>query len=206
MLHLIKKDIVIHKFSWIIYFALLVFFVALDKDVIFIIALISAIITMDAFYADDQANGHTLWNALPFTRSEVVSARYASLLVFTVISMGTVILVELIFKWDWEPSLWKEVIGSFILMVLSGALCFPIFYWLSSQRKVIFVLLILYILLVIAGTYAFYYLYLYLSESQIVPRTLSDGQLFGFAILTALCLYTLSWRLSIKIYRNREIV
>ncbi|GIP35135.1 ABC-2 transporter permease [Paenibacillus sp. J2TS4] len=205
MLQLIKKDIAIHKFQWLMYFAMLLFFMFLDKDAIFIIALMSAIITMNAFYADEQANGHKLWNALPFIRSEIVGARYSSLLVVTIICMSTVMMIEPIFKGGWELSLWKELIGSFVLMMLSGALCFPIFYWLS-QRNVIFVLLILYILIVIAGAYSFYYLYLYLSDTLIIPQTLSDGKLFGFGLLIALCLYMLSWRLSIKIYKAREIL
>lgn len=205
MLQLIKKDIAIHKFQWLLYLAMLLFFMLLDKDAIFIIALMSAIITMNAFFADEQANGHKLWNAMPFTRSEIVSARYSSLLVVTVISMSTVMMIEPILNGGWDVSIWKELVGGVVLIMLSGALCFPIFYWLS-QRSVIFVLLILYILLVIAGAYSFYYLYLYLSDTLIIPQALSDGKLFGFGFVIALCLYMLSWRLSIKIYKNRGIL
>jgi len=205
MLQLIKKDVTIHKFQWFIYFAMLVFFMFLDKDAIFIIALMSASITMNAFYADEQANGHKLWNALPFTRSEIVGARYSSLIVVTIISMCIVMIIELIMKGGWDLPLWKQVIGSFVLIMLSGALYFPLFYWLS-QRNIIFILFILYILVVIAGAYSFYYLYVYLSDTLIIPQTLSDGQLFGFGLMIALSFYMLSWRLAIKIYKNREIV
>ncbi|MEW9676975.1 ABC-2 transporter permease [Lentibacillus sp. L22] len=205
MLQLIKKDLAIHKFLWIIYFAMLIFFIAFDKDAIFIITLISAYLMMDAFYADEQANGHRLWNALPFTRSEVVSSRYAGLLVITFICSSAVMVLELIFKAGWNMSLWKEVVGSVVLMMFLGALCFPVFYWISKQ-KVIFTLLILYVLLHIAGSYAFYYLYLYLLDTRIVPQVLSNGQLFGSGFVIAICLYLLSWRLSITIYKRREII
>lgn len=205
MLQLIKKDITIHKFQWLMYFAMLLFFMLFDKDVIFIVAIISAIIIMNAFYADEQANGHKLWNALPFTRSEIVSARYLSLLVVTIISMSAVIIIELIMSGGWELSLWKQVAGSFVLMVMSGALCFPLFYRLT-QKNVIFILIILYILLVIGGSYVFYYLYKYMLDTLIIPQILNNSLFFVLSVFLALCLYLFSWRLSIKIYKSREFV
>ncbi|WP_062106433.1 ABC-2 transporter permease [Bacillus niameyensis] len=205
MLQLIKKDITIHKFQWIMYFAMLLFFMYWDKDAIFIVAIISAVIIMNAFYADEQANGHKLWNALPFTRSEIVGARYLSLMVVTIISMSTVMIIELIMSGGWELSLWKQVVGSFVLMIFSGALCFPLFYRLA-QKNVIFILIILYILLVIGGSYSFYYSYKYMLDTLIIPQILSNSLFFVLSVFLALCLYLFSWMLSIKIYKSRELV
>ena len=205
MLQLIKKDIAIHKFSWFIYIAMITIFIYAGNDIIFISALMSAIITMYAFYADERANGHRLWNALPFSRSEIVGARYVSLIVNILICMLLVMIIELLTAGALGGIFWREILGSFVLVLISSAVFFPVFY-LLSQRSAIFISLILYILLVIGGAHFLYYLYLDLINTSVIPQTFSDVQFFGFGLFLSFSLYALSCGVSVKIYKNKEII
>ncbi|WP_153720682.1 ABC-2 transporter permease [Sporosarcina cascadiensis] len=209
MLLLIKKDLAIHKLSWLLYFAMLVFFMSFNKDIIFVIALISAIIIMNTFYYDELANGHRLWNTLPFTRKEIVSARYYSLLVNISIVAAVVLLITFIPStiFTSPPSLmstWEEVIGSFVVMTISASLFFPLVYKLA-EKKSIFTFVILYILSVIAGVYGLYYSYDYLIRSSVITPS-SIGLFWGMLAASSFIFYLLSWGLSLRIYKAKEIL
>ncbi|TXL64930.1 ABC-2 transporter permease [Cerasibacillus terrae] len=205
MLHLIKKDLVMHKLAWFTFLAMLIFFMLFDKNQIFVIALMSAVVMTNAFYYEEDINGHKLWNALPYTRNEIVSARYSSLLIVFFVIATAVIMVGLVLKNEWELGLLQEVIGSLIVLFLAGAVCFPLFFWFG-QKNTMFMLFVIYIFLVIGGTYAFYYLYRYMNQSLLPSINLSGSWLFVIASLMALCMYLFSWRLSVKIYQTKEIL
>lgn len=205
MLQLIKKDIVIHKLSWLIYMAMIAIFIYAGNDIIFIAALMSAVITMYVFYADEKANGHRLWNALPFCRSEIVGARYVSLIVNMAICILFIMGIEFIAAGGLGAVFWKEILGGLVLVLISSAVFFPLFY-LLSQRNVVFIFLVLYILLVIGGAHFLYYLYVDYIHTSIIPRTFSETQFFSFGILLALFFYGISYGISMKIYRNKEII
>lgn len=205
MLQLIKKDMAIHKFSWLIYSVITLVYMFAGNDIIFIIALMSAIIIVNVFYADERANGHKLWNAMPFTRREIVSARYMSLIIIIFFNMLLVMTIELVMAGGLELAFWKGVMGSFILILITSAIFIPILYSLAQQNAV-FILYVLYILLVIGAVYLFYYFYLYLTDNFIIPQTLSNVQFFGFGIVISICLYILSFVLSVRIYKNKVII
>lgn len=200
MLHLIKKDIMIHHLSWLLYGGLIIFFTIFDKDPIFIIALMSAIVIMNVFYYDEEANGYKLWTTLPFTRREIVSARYISLLIISVIVVSFVMLIN----WQWDTLFWLEVIGSFITIMITAAFSFPLFY-LFAQNRVILFLLTMYIIFVIGAVHGIYYLYVYLFDIAFISPYLMTPLFYIGATLVGLIVYLLSWILSLKIYNRKEI-
>lgn len=204
MLLLIKKDLVIHKLSWFLYFAMLIFFISFNKDLLFVIALMSAIVMMNTFYFDELANGHKLWNSLPFTRKEIVSARYSTLFVVTLIMAFIVLAVEGAIHGGLASSAWEEVIGSFVIMMISASVFFPIIYKFS-QRNIIFTFVIAYILFVIAGVYALFYSYLHLTNTTSIIQTIGVGLFWSILALGSLVGYFISWSISLKIYKSKEL-
>lgn len=176
----------------------------MNKDIIFVIALMTAIVTMNAFHYDEQANGHKLWNSLPFTRKEIVSARYVSLLVITAICTILVFAVDKVLHDKWAFLLWEEWMGSFVLMMVLAGIFFPLIYKLS-ERKTIFTFVILYILCTLAGVYGFYYSYMYLTNNTSVIQTMGTGLFWSLLVAGALVWYFISWGFSIKIYKAKEL-
>ena len=204
MIQLIKKDLAIHKLSWLLYFGMMIFFMGFNKDVIFVIAIISAIVIMNTFYFDELAHGHKLWNSLPFTRKEIVSARYCSLIVVTMLITIIVMGVEGILNGGWSYVAWEEVIGSFIVMTLSSSIFFPLIYKFS-QPKIIFTFVLLYTGSVIGGVYGIYYSYDYLVEMTSFFHKISIGTFWGMLALGSVLWYFISWSLSLKIYKAKEL-
>ncbi|QTD43194.1 ABC-2 transporter permease [Sporosarcina sp. Te-1] len=210
MLLLIKKDLVIHKLSWLLYFAMLLFFIVLNKDVMFVVAIITAIITMNTFHYDELAHGNKLWNSLPFTRKEIVSARYSTLLVVLLMVTAIVMTVARITNGEWSSafsslSIWEEIIGSFIVMMVSASIFFPVVYKFA-QKKTIFTFVILFIGTAIAGVYSIYYLYKYLIESTSIIQSMGIGLYWALLAIGSLVCYVLSWGLSLKIYKAKEFL
>ncbi|GKV56505.1 permease [Sporosarcina sp. NCCP-2222] len=210
MLLLIKKDLVIHKLSWLLYFAMLLFFIVLNKDVMFVVAIITAIITMNTFHYDELAHGNKLWNSLPFTRKEIVSARYSTLLVVLLMVTAIVMTVARITNGEWSSafsslSIWEEIIGSFIVMMVSASIFFPVVYKFA-QKKTIFTFVILFIGTAIAGVYFIYYLYKYLIESTSIIQSMGIGLYWALLAIGSLVCYVLSWGLSLKIYKAKEFL
>ncbi|WP_162985883.1 ABC-2 transporter permease [Virgibacillus sp. Bac330] len=205
MVQLIKKDLIVHKFGWFIYFAMLAFFVVVDRqDPEFIIALLSAIVTVYVFYFDEHANAHKLWNALPFTRNELVSARYIVLLINTMITSGVFIVISVIIKGGWEQLAWQHIVGGFALVIICSALFFPCLYGFAQSNR-IFLWFILYVGSVVIGIYVLSDIASKMMDSTTKMPLWSDGMLFGLSLF-AICLYLLSWLLSLMIYKKKEII
>lgn len=205
MNHLIKKNLSIHKGQSFIYIGLLVFFFFFNKDPVFIVSFVSALIVMNEFYFDEKADGDKLWNSLPFTRNEIVTARYMSPLLATLSCALLITVFEGFIGNLGTPEFWKQLIGSALLVMVSAAICFPIIYWLS-KRKVVFTIFILYVLAVLGGSYLFYYAYLYIHNHFIHPGYLTDSVLFSVATLVTISLYFISWRFSVHLYEKRDII
>lgn len=167
----------------------------------FIIALISAVIVINLFYFDEGANGYKLWTSLPFTRNEIVSARYVSLLVISAI----VIVLVIIFNWQFDTSLWLEVVGGIITILITASVCFPLFY-LFAQKRVMFFLLTLYILFVIGAVHAIYYMYIALFDFTFIAQYLMAYQFYVVMIFIGIMIYCLSWKISLEIYNRKEII
>ncbi|SHH89855.1 ABC-2 transporter permease [Virgibacillus chiguensis] len=205
MVQLIKKDLIVHKFGWFIYFAMLAFYVLLGKhDSEFIIALLSAIVTVYVFYFDEHANGHKLWNALPFTRNELVSARYIVLLINTMITSGVFIVISVIIKGGWEQLAWQHIVGGFALVIICSALFFPCLYGFAQSNRIL-LWFILYVGSVVIGIYVLSDIASKMMDSTTKMPLWSDGMLFGLSLF-AICLYLLSWLLSLMIYKKKEII
>ena len=205
MKQLIIKNILIHKYQWFLYLLIAAIFLIMGNDLLYEVEIISAIITMNEFYYDEKANGDKLWNSLPFTRKEFVGSRYASLLLNTLFSTIIVLFIEYAIRRSIQFTFVKEVSGSILIMMLSAALCFPLFYGLR-QRKVIFALLVLYILLIVGGVFVIYYGYLHLLTTGIIPEVFQDWQLFAIAFAITCFLYFTSWKLSVVLYSRRDLV
>lgn len=205
MIHLVKKDLIIHKFGWFIYFAMLAFFVFVDRnDTEFIIALMSAIVTVYVFYFDEHANGHKLWNALPFTRKEIVSARYIILMINTVIISGAFIAMKLIIQGGSVQLTWQEIVGGSILVIICSAWFFPVLYWFSQSNR-IFLCFVVYIASVVIGVYLLSDLFRSKTGSLVGSPIWHGTMLLNLGLL-AICLYFVSWVISIIIYNKKEII
>ena len=203
MKQLIVKSILMHKYYWFVYFLMAAIFVFMVKDVLFIITFVSTVITMNEFYYDEKANGDKLWNSLPFTRKELVGSRYVSLLLNTIFATIFVFFMELVRWGTLQVSFKKEVVGSFLLVMLTASIFFPLLFGLK-QRKIVFTFFVLYLLVISGGGYAAYYGYWHLEGAGIIPDVIKDWQIFTALFVMIGLLFLGSIRLSSELYSRRD--
>ncbi|WP_339254260.1 ABC-2 transporter permease [Sporosarcina sp. FSL W8-0480] len=200
MLHLIRKDIVLQKYTLLILLPILFLDLFLDGSRIYVGILFSIAIIMQSFLTDEKSSVHYLLNSLPYTRKEIVSSKYAGACVFIFLVLLTIFIGNLVIYKEFVP--WGQLlfIAGFVAVFVS--LAFPFSYLFKSQYLMIasIVLFVLYFVIVakfipdmndrIRGTVQ-------------TLLSLDDALLYGGAILAVTLLYLFSWMLSVRIYHRK---
>ena len=210
MFNLIRKDIIIHKFTFMILIPVLLVYLMMDISSVWLGILISIAIIMTTFAADEKSSINKFLNALPYTRKEIVSSKYIGALIFTFIVVCSIFIGTFIIHreiLDWEEMM---LVVSLILIFVSFA--FPFSYKFKSQylmtgSAILFVALMVLVNVIIP---------------KVVPRvedtmnleekvewfvqklfSLQDIQLYGLIAILVIVLYVGSWLLSIRIYSKK---
>jgi len=210
MFNLIRKDIIIHKFTFMILIPVLLVYLMMDISSVWLGFLISIAIIMTTFAADEKSSINKFLNALPYTRKEIVSSKYIGALIFTFIVVCSIFIGTFIIHreiLDWEEMM---LVVSLILIFVSFA--FPFSYKFKSQylmtgSAILFVALMVLVNVIIP---------------KVVPRvedtmnleekvewfvqklfSLQDIQLYGLIAILVIVLYVGSWLLSIRIYSKK---
>lgn len=204
MFHLIKKDLIIQKHLLLLYLIMLTIFIYFQNSSVFIIVLISAIMTLNSFYYDDFFNAHKLMNALPFTRQELVSAKFIGIIVFTSATMIVFMIVRSILNGGIVLLAWQWIVFSLALAMFYGALYIPLIYKLANQN-LISIFLFIYVVTAILIPSILDYINEYFPNIILFFYHLPDSQLYSLLLLISVIFYLLSWRLSIKIYEEKEL-
>ncbi|MDW0118521.1 ABC-2 transporter permease [Sporosarcina thermotolerans] len=200
MLHLIRKDIVLQKYTLLILLPILFLDVFFDGSRIYVGILFSIAIIMQSFLTDEKSSVHYLLNSLPYTRKEIVSSKYAVACVFIFLVLLTIFIGNLVIHNELVP--WGQLlfIAGFVAVFIS--LAFPFSYLFKSQYLMIasIVLFVLY----------------FITISTFIPDlndrirgivqtllSLDDALLYGGAIFSVILLYCFSWMLSVRIYHRK---
>lgn len=200
MLHLIRKDIVLQKYTLLILLPILFLDLFLDGSRIYVGILFSIAIIMQSFLTDEKSTVHYLLNSLPYTRKEIVSSKYAVACVFIFLVLLTIFIGNLVIHKELVP--WGQLlfIAGFVAVFVS--LAFPFSYLFKSQYLMI-------------ASIVFFVLY-FITISKFIPDlndrirgivqtllSLDDALLYGGAIVSVILLYFFSWMLSVRIYHRK---
>lgn len=200
MLHLIVKDIVLQRNTFFILLPLLVVYMLLNSPSLFIGIIFCIAFTMQAFAADEKSQIHLLLNSLPYTKKEIVSAKYLGALVITIIIALTVVLGHLIIHG--ELFSWKELLLMLYLVMLYVSFSFPVSYKFKSS----------YLMIAFFAAFAAYLVVINLFVPnlndlirELVGKLLAmqAGQLYTMAGGIVFGVYVLSWLLSLRIYYKK---
>jgi len=172
----------------------------MDFSSILIGILFSIAITMQIFQTDEKRQIHLLFNSLPYTRKELVSAKYLGACVITLLVLLTIIVGKLIIRGEWLP--WKEITMVACIFLLFYSLFIPFSYMFSSK----------YIMYASIALFALYLVTINVFIPnlndiirEIVGKLLALEQFQVYAIVGSAIfgLYFLSWLLSIRIYQKK---
>jgi len=199
MINLIKRDAIIQKYQLYIFIPFILFFVYMDTHPVIIFLVASIFIPFNAFAYDEKAETNILLNSLPYTRKEIIAARYLGALVYMLISVGLTAIALLIFN---KPFTIEQMGFGISMFVIFAACSFPLFNILK-QGYISLVLLISFLFLV--GIVPKWVDKL-LPNIPAITRFITDlssSVLYGSVLLFTLILYITSWMLSTYLYQRK---
>ncbi|CAM3500424.1 ABC-2 transporter permease [Marinicrinis lubricantis] len=200
MLNLLRKDVFLQKKTLLILPAALLVYLFLDVSMIWVGLVFCLVIIMNAYIQDEKSSTHMLLNSLPYSRREIVSSKYIAALLFTFIVVATIFLGK--FAIHREIMDWKQLLLIVSIVMISISLIFPFSYQFQSRY--------LYTASIVAfGIYLFVINFVIPNLNDRIrglTKTLLDLPHFDFYLITcvsAIVLYSGSWILSIRIYKNK---
>ncbi|MBP3038199.1 ABC-2 transporter permease [Bacillaceae bacterium Marseille-Q3522] len=200
MWNLVYKDLVLQKKTLLILLPLLFVYLFVGTSTIWVGILFCIAVIMQAFFMDEKSSIHLLWNALPYTRKEIVSSKYIGACVFTCL----ILLPIFIGNWliHGEIMQWKQLLFIISAVTLFLSFAFPFSYLFKSQYLMIAFIALFVLYLLVINTF----LPDLNDRLRAAVRTvlaLDDFQLYLGTILSVTTLYLLSWLLSIRIYSQK---
>lgn len=200
MLQLIRKDIILQKYTLLVMLPILLLYLTLNYSVVWIGIIFCIAIIMQSFSVDEKSTSHMLLNALPYTREEIVNSKYIGAGVFTFLILFIIFLGNLII--NKEIIQWKQLFLIMSIVALFVSFAFPFSYLFKSQY------------LLFGGIALFVFYIVTVSKfipdlndriRKVVGIVLSFEQSLvyvGGLVLVGL-LYLFSWMISISIYKRK---
>jgi len=199
MLNLIRRDLILQKKQLYIFIPYILFFVYVGSPAFLTCLIASIFIPFNAFTYDEKAETNILLNSLPYTRGEIIAAKYIGAIVYMLLSIALTCVMMLVFG---KSFVWTDLAIASGLFMLMAAFTFPLFQilkpgYIGLTIVIGFVSTVLLSRLVLE------------SYSENVNAVLSFfdrypfSTLFTVSTIIVLCLYALSWILSTTIYRRK---
>ncbi|KYO65536.1 ABC-2 transporter permease [Thermovenabulum gondwanense] len=209
MFNLIKKDILVQKFT-LIYGIVntLIIILAFQQvgEAMFpaCVVALSYIMLQSACAYDDKSNADILLNILPCKRSTVVFARYLSVFAFAVISIFYYAVITGILKILFLPlklySITLEgIVGAMFSLIFINSFYLPVFFKMGYYRSKM-----LNIFLFFAMFFSIGWIIPALKNYFWILESFNDTYIITALIVFAVIIYGVSFLVSVKIYERRE--
>jgi len=191
---------VLLKKTFLVLLPLLIFYLVFSKSSMFIGVIFSITITNAGFLLDEKRQIHLLLNSLPYTRKEIVSAKYLGACVITSLVLLTIFIGNLTINGAMIS--WKEILFVICLSLLFFSVSLPFSYQFKSQ----------YLMYASIAAFAAYLVILnvfipnlhdLIREFVGMLLAMQEVQLYVLASCIVLAMYILSWLLSIRIYHKK---
>lgn len=199
MYNLIKRDLILQKKQLLLYFPFIILFVAMEKSPALIYLVSSIMIPFNAYAYDEKAETNILLNSLPYTRKEIVTARYLGAIIFMIISILFTNLFLILFN---QSFAFKDIAIGSGLFILFAALAFPLFYILKPGH-ISTVIMISFLVLAFIGPSIFTFVINKLSFISTLVNSLSTLTAFTVGTLIVLLTYAISWFFTVNVYQRK---
>lgn len=202
MFNLMKKDLLLQRKLLLIYFIILCFYLWSDFNAAMSIAIISSLFVINSHYYDEKDSANILLNALPYSRKEIVSSKYIGALLFTGVMIPICILGQILLdSMKFQVSI-KDIVLSFLIVMLFTSFYLPFFYKFSQQYILAAFSLIFLLIMIFANKILEFITAHFGGNIRFLMQTTESHLLLFLALTTIIC-YGLSWILSIIIYEKK---
>lgn len=202
---LLKDFYLIKKYCRVFVLAIIIFLgvAFLQKDNTFFLfypAIMAGLLPMTLYSYDEREKWNAYSAALPYTRVQLVSAKYLVGLFSTLSIVGIVAVLQAVFQMNTGAFVLQEYIFTLAVMLMLGlfgpSLLMPFVFKLGAEKGRIayyIVLILCFMLCAIVGDFD--------------TRSLWLGNNLGLGIIFVgiIGLYGISWLLSIVFYQRREL-
>ncbi|WP_281999011.1 ABC-2 transporter permease [Priestia flexa] len=200
MLQLIRKDFLLQRNVFFILLPILFIYLLLDTSTTWIGIIFSIALIMNAFSEDEKSAVHLLLNSLPYTRKELVTAKYLGALLFAVITLFVIAASNWIIHS--EGMQWAQLVFSISVVLTFVSIAFPVSYIFHSKYLGIAFIGLFVIYMIIANTFVNNLQERVINTARTI-MSLEVSNLYMLVFLPALLLYLLSWLTSIFIYKQK---
>ncbi len=197
MFNLIRRDVIIQKKHLIGFIPFVLFFIIMNAHPALTFLVASVFIPFNTFDYDKKAETNILLNSLPYTRLEIIAARYIGAIVYMVLAISLTSVALFIFNKSF--TLIDIAIGGSLFLIFV-ALAFPMFYIFKGNITMIIILS--FILLVGIVPPAVYYLAEQFPAITNFILSLSNSTLYISTTIIIAILYAVSWIATSLIYQR----
>ncbi|MDG5472447.1 ABC-2 transporter permease [Jeotgalibacillus sp. ET6] len=199
MLNLIRRDVILQKKLILVFIPFILFFTLMEVHPILTFFVASVYVPFNAYAYDEKSDVNILLNSLPYTRKEIIAARYLGALFYMAAAIGLSIIAMLLFSKDFSVVDVGMGAGAFLLF---GAITFPLFYILK-QGYITATLMFVIIIGALMGPFLVRVLGDHLPAiAQFFTET-SETVLYSGAAIIAIVFYTVSWGFTTLIYQRK---
>ncbi|MGX1262316.1 ABC-2 type transport system permease protein [Rossellomorea marisflavi] len=200
MLQLIRKDFLLHRNILVILLGVLILYLVLGAPPIWVGLVFILVLSMSTFGNDEKTTINLLLNSLPFTRKEIVSSKYLSVLIYTVVITMLLFLGSLFIHG--RVMEWQGIVFMTMLSLLSLSFMLPFSYRFASKYLMI-ASLVLFVAYFAVVNMFIPNLNDMIRESVGTLVSLQSTLPYLIVCVSVLLIFALSWVLSIRIYEKK---
>lgn len=201
MFNLIKKDFVIQKTQILLFIPFIMFFAIFADHMspAFIFLMAGTYIPLNGYIYDERVESNILLNSLPYTRKDIVAAKYIGAIAYMILSIGIAGIILYVFNYDYTIRDIAIAAGLFLIFV---AFAFPLFNILKPGYIGIAILIgVLFCAVVVPPIFRFLAEHLTTITDFLTSLSTTTLYLSGAAI--SISLYLISWMVSQFIYQRK---
>lgn len=199
MLNLIKRDAIIQKKQLYIFIPFMLFFIVMQVPPILLFLVISIYIPLNAYAYDEKAETNVLLNSLPYTRKQIIAARYIGSVFY--IGLSVILAVGLLLLLN-QPFKWIDVGIGVTSSILFTSIAFPMFY-IFKRGYVSLGIMIAFFALVGFVPRILPKIAVQLSTLVNFVQQLSLPTIYGSVAVITLIIYLISWLITMMIYERK---
>ena len=201
MFNLIRKDLVIQKSQILLFIPFVMFFAIFGDHMspFFIFLIASLYIPLNGYMYDEQVESNILLNSLPYTRKEIVAAKYIGSVVYMILSIVVAGIILYLFNFDF---IFQDIATAAGLFFFFAAITFPLFYILKPGFIGGFVMIGLIVSAVVLPP-VLRFLAEHLAGITAFITSLSTTVLYLSGAVISISLFLISWLVSQLIYQRK---
>ncbi|WP_251514394.1 ABC-2 transporter permease [Oceanobacillus luteolus] len=201
MFNLMKKDFIIQKVQ-IIFFIPFIIFISIFADLFspaLVFMMAGAYIPINGIHFDALVNSNILLNSLPYTRKEIVAAKYIGALVYMLLSITAAGITLVLFNYNYSIADIAIAVGLSLILI---AMVFPLFYLLNPAYLGAVILISLAIMAAIMPSIIQYIVH-NVTEFTDFLSSLSTATIYLSGAIISVSFFMISWLISLYIYKNK---